>query len=162
MLKHILENLSEVEAILQLDGAKTVQQITSLENPSSSSTSSVADNTAEERLTSKGSDSSRVSVNQCQLVGTGAVTKNHNHQGRLQDFPASIPYLDTLASQAAGLADKQQGVKVGVANDGGRVGGGDKVERSGINPEEILSMKMLLSKQLVDCLITLVSEVSLL
>ena len=101
-----------------------------------------------------------MSKDQYQSVSVNKVTKEtessvSRHQQQRRVSPVSSPYLDSLASQAAGLASKQP--------RGGQDGLGDKGEGGAlINPEEILCMNTLLSKQLVENLVTLTSEVSLL
>jgi len=156
-LKHILEHLSEVEAILQLDGAQTVRQITSLEkalptSPASSSASTSAQATAEDRGSGKAGG---LAVS---LSGPSPLTGHRHHQVQVLS-----PDLNSLASQAAGFAgESPAGVAKGSESSQGGEGGGKMTERESINPEEILSMERLLSKQLVEHVITLLAEVLLL
>lgn len=148
-----------MEAILQLDGAKTVRQITSMEKPSSLPSSTVSQTTTDDRTESNISESSHINVVQSQSasvsVNSEDGSKSNNHR-RGQVLPVSSPDLDMLASQTAGLANKP--TVGGVANGSN----GNKTEKSAISPEEILSMKALLSKQLVESMISMVAEVSLL
>ena len=165
-LKHILENLSEVEAILQLDGAQTVRQITSLEKapptspPTSSSVATIAQATADDRT-----KSSRPIPANGGPTRSGHASSSSNdhrqHQHSQQLLRVSSPDLNALASQTVGAAGKSEiGGAKGVDSDKG--GGGGKPERMSINPDEILSMDTLLSKQLVEHLVSLLAEVPLL
>ena len=129
---------------MQLDGAKIVQQITSLEaalppprpleHPDSATTDEVRSQT----------ESSGVSGVRNQDQTVSSLTSISN------------PDLDSLANQTVGSAGREA-----VAAGSGLSGGGVKFENA-MNPEEILAMKTLLSKQLVDSLISLIAEIPLL
>ena len=157
VLKHILEHLSEVEAILQLDGAQTVRQITSLEkalptSPTSSSASTSAQVTAEDRSSGRAGSAASLS-------GRSPLSSHRHPQVRV-----SSPDLNSLASQAAGFAGKSAAVvslKESETSPGSE-GGRKVMEQVSINPEEILSMERLLSKQLVEHIVSLLAEVLLL
>ena len=151
-----------MEAILQLDGAKTVQQITSLEVtlPSSSkatpSSSTATPNSSLVNRTDIHSESDQVnSQTESDSVRNQSST-DQTISGSLTSI--SNPDLDLLASQTAGVADMKP------SNDKGTDGEGvvkDVVEKS-MNAEEILAMKTLLSKQLVNELVSLLAEIPLL
>ena len=154
-LKHLLENLSEMEAILQLDGAKTVHQITSLETASplvvTESYSSSSANQQNSQLKSNHAKNSQAESN--------SVSDVTDQDSSDKGVSISHPDLDLLASQTAGVANRPAGTPVG---DGGGMGtSGERGERS-MNPEEIVSMDELLSKQLVDGLVSLLAQVPLL
>lgn len=99
-IKHIVEYLSEMEAILQLDGARTVQQITSLESATPTTSTTVTDSKA---LASSGADSkssNHVSDSKNKSAdGIKAVPK--------ASMSISNPDLDTLANQRVGAAGKE-------------------------------------------------------
>ncbi len=105
-LKHILENLSEMEAILQLDGAKTVQQITSLESHTPSTTTSAMPTSA----TDSGSVD-RTPAEPC--AENSQAASSGVSESMLRDQAVSAPFtrvtgsdLDSLASQTAGVGGR--------------------------------------------------------
>ena len=156
-LKHLLENLSEMEAILQLDGAKTVHQITSLETASplvvTESYSSSSANQQNSQLKSNHAKNSQAESN--------SVSDVTDQDSSDKGVSISHPDLDLLASQTAGVANRPAGASVGDGGGGGTGTSGERGERS-MNPEEIVSMDELLSKQLVDGLVSLLAQVPLL
>lgn len=100
-LKHFLENLSEMEAILQLDGAKTVQQITSLEGgtatpPSNHSSAPQEPGPGSGGVRGAGAEDPAVSN------GVGEV-----RVGDQTVSAVSSSDLDSLASKAAGVATQR-------------------------------------------------------
>lgn len=103
-IKHFLEKLSEMEAILQLDGAKTVQQITSLEShtPSIATPSSATETSSMGRNAEASLSSGQLSdVKDPQSPPSSAV---QGDSGLLPRVTGSD--LDTLASQAAGVGER--------------------------------------------------------
>ena len=105
-VKHFLEKLSEMEAILQLDGAKTVQQITSLEShtPSLATPSSATETSSLGRNAEASQSSGQPSgVNDSQSSSSG-VSAVQGDPGLLPRVTGSD--LDSLASQAAGVGER--------------------------------------------------------
>ena len=146
-LKHILENLSEMEAILQLDGAKTVQQITSLE----SATSPPPPLRPPEPPDSASVDGIR------SRTESGGIRSQESGDQTVSSSLTSIsnPDLDSLANQTVGSAERE-------ATAGNSLSEGGVKFENAMNPEEIFAMKTLLSKQLVDSLVSLIAEIPLL
>ena len=100
-LKHFLENLSEMEAILQLDGAKTVQQITSLEGgatPTSLSAGSAHGGDMKP-------DSDGIRGSQTASGGVSGVKESELSNQAVAAVSSSD--LDSLASKAAGVATER-------------------------------------------------------
>ncbi len=117
-LKHFLENLSEMEAILQLDGAKTVQQITSLESATPTSATPTG---ATPTSASVSADSSKVvpksamgRVNGSEMASgseVGVVRASASGGQVVSGVSGSLASvsgsdLDLMACQAAGVAGR--------------------------------------------------------
>ncbi len=145
---------------MQLDGAQTVRQITSLEtalptSPTSSSavTSAAQVTTEESSKNARASGPATTGLPQSGHTSSSVDRRSHQHTARVPS-----PDLNTLASQTVGFAAGKEEVTRG--GDGGKVSAGGKLaEKRAINPEEILNMESLLSKQLVEHLVLLLAEV---
>jgi hypothetical protein len=147
-LKYILENQSEAEAILQLDGSATIPQITSLEEKT--------------RAVSLGSDGKEPPGVPNQTRGVTIPLSNGSHGSS----SATSPFSQVSGSTLMSLAGKTAGSS---ADGGQRGGGGETIKRGGggakggsINPAEVAAMEVLLSRQLVEGLVCLLAEVPLL
>ena len=144
-LKYILENQSEAEAILQLDGSATIPQITSLEEKT--------------RAVSLGSDGKEPPGAPDQARGLTTPLSNGSHGSN----STTSPFTQVSGSTLMSLAGKTAGSSAdGGQRGGGGGGGGGGVRGGSINPAEVAAMEVLLSRQLVEGLICLLAEVPLL
>ena len=136
----MLQHLSEDDVILQLDGSTVVPQIPALQTLSQSS--------------QLGSVGSCVNGNQTDF---GAVTRISNLpvDPSLIDISAATQEIPSAISPEAGVQTSGEGE----GEEGGREGVSGV--RS-INPVELMSMELLLSRQLVQGLVLLLAEVPLL
>ena len=140
-LKYILENQSEAEAILQLDGSTTIPQITSLE-----------EKTRAMFLASEGKEPAS------QTQGVTVPLSNGSHGSS----SATSPFTQVSGSTLMSLAGKTAGTPTDGGQRGGGGGGGGGVRGGSINPAEVAAMEELLSRQLVEGLVCLLAEVPLL
>ena len=146
-MKYTLENQSEAEAILQLDGSATIPQITSLEEKT--------------QAKSLGSEMKQTVTDKTHGVTVSLSNGSHGSTS------ATTPFSQVSGSTLKSLAGKTAGNSAGV---GERVGeeSVEMVKRGGgarggsINPAEVAAMEVLLSRQLVEGLICLLAEVPLL
>ena len=136
-LKYILENQSEAEAILQLDGSATIPQIVSLEEMTQTKTVS-------SKVKEDGGGSSVPNGSQDSTSPGSSLTR------------VSGSTLDSLAGKSAGNSSEGDGGRsVEVMRRGGGVRG------ASINPAEVAAMDVLLSRQLLEGLVCLLAEVPL-
>ena len=138
-------------AILQLDGSTTIPQITSLESQPLKQPDLVTSNGPS--ANNKGT--STVSINKGSIESSRP-SKTMSEAG-LKDYDVSRnrgdetnPILDSLAEQTAGKL-VESGTRIV------RVGGG----QGGLNVEEVGGMKSLLSRQLVEGVVSLLGQVAI-
>ena len=150
-LKHILELHSESVAILQLDGSTTIPQITSLESQPLKQPDLVTSNGPS--ANNKGT--STVIINKGSIESSRP-SKTTSEAG-LKDYDVyrhcgdeTNPILDSLAEQTAGKLVESGTIIV-------RVGGG----QGGLNVEEVGGMRSLLSRQLVEGVVSLLGQVAI-